>query len=161
MNLSDITAAIVLVDATFDQNYGVTDINAMKRAGWEEAIAAQIAENPAHVTSATISGGAVSSGTNNDWGLDHFKPRLRAVLLNETTLLPYKATLADFKKYMVIVNANIHRFTDTSDSYFDVTHEAAPHFCAAYYFDTKGQDDNHDTATENGNDQIEEGDYPT
>tara|TARA_Y100000361_G_scaffold61449_2_gene53918 strand:- start:2707 stop:3198 length:492 start_codon:yes stop_codon:yes gene_type:complete len=158
--IDDITDAIQDVDTGFSGNYGATNINTMKREGWDDAIAAQISENSSHVTSSTISNGAIASGSDSDWGLNHFKTNFKAVLLNGTTLFPYKATLTGNKKYMVIVNTNIHRFTDTSDAYFDATYDAVPHYCAAYFFNTKGQTSNRDLALSNGSNIVQNYNYP-
>lgn len=152
--LSDISDAILDVDSEWDGDYGTTNINTMKREGWEDAVAKQINENPTKVTSSTISSGSVASGTDSDWGLDHFRSGFKTTLLNGTTLFPYKATLSGYIKYMVIINANIHRFNDSSSAWFDGTHSAVPDFCAAYFFGTKGDTDNQDAAIANGNNAI-------
>ena len=158
--LSDISDAILEVDTGWNGDYGVTDINAMKRSGWSDGVAKQIAENASDVTSSTISGGSVASGTDSDWGLNHFKTDFKSALLAGTTLFPYKGEHPGFVKYMVIINANIHRFTDSDSAWFDATHQSVPDYCAAYFFDTKGESTNHDIATDNGDDVITGFTYP-
>jgi len=164
--IDEITEAIQEEDATFDGDYSSPPnvlwdgINAMKRYAWEEAITAQIAENSTDAVdlTGTISSGAVSTGSDSDWGLDHFKTNFRATLLNGGALFPYKSTLSDYEKYIVINNTNIHRFTHVFDDFFEVTKDATPYYGAAYFFGPSSTDGI--TSTNSGDAVISTYSYP-
>lgn len=157
--LDDITGIIQQYDNSFSGDYSSINVDAMKRAAWLTACNSVETEEPNKVDSITISNGAIS-GTDSDWGLDHFKPNFRATLLNGTSLVPYKSTKEGFKKYIVINNTKIHKFTTNSNA-FEAAKGAVKYYGAANYFNQVSDNTNEVNSTGAGNNYVNNYNYQT
>lgn len=133
--IDDITAQIQIEDSNFSGNYGSTDIVAMKKYGWEEAFKEiQTDQAAGVVTDTNISNGAVTSGTNADWGLDIFPTNLRNAILNGSALFPYKCHTNFKKKYILVANNKIYKINSTSATLFNVAKNARKCYGASNFF---------------------------
>lgn len=133
--IDDITSQVQIEDTNFSGDYGSTDIVAMKKYGWEEAFKElQSDQATGVVTDTNISNGAVTSGTNADWGLDVFHTNIRNVLLNGSSLFPYKCDTNFKKLYILVCNGKIYKINQTSDALFNVAKNARKCYGAANFF---------------------------
>jgi|GEM_PF-6338890 len=133
--IDDITAQIQIEDSNFAGDYGSTDIVAMKKYGWEEAMKAlQTDQSAGTVTDTNISSGAVTSGSNSDWGLDIFKTNMRAAMLNGNALFPYRCHTVFKKKYILVSNSKVYKINTTTPSLFNVVKNASKCYGAANFF---------------------------
>ena len=153
--LEKVTSRIQSYDNSFSGDYGSVDKKAMKKDGWKRSSQYTDSVYPVAVAHTTISAGSVDSGTNSDWGLDHFKTNLRKAILGADSLVPYKCTKSGFEKYVVFVKNNIFKFNTVNDAYFDMTHGAAEYFSARYYFDEISDTTNRDLAQADGESYID------
>ena len=133
--IDDITAQIQIEDSNFSGDYSGTDIVAMKKYGWEEAFKEiQNDQSSGVVTDTNISNGAIVSGTNADWGLDIFKPNVRAALLNGNALFPYKCHTNFKKLYILVVSGKVYKINTNTENLFNVAKNARKCYGAANFF---------------------------
>ena len=133
--IDDITSQVQIEDTNFSGNYGSTNIVTMKKYGWEESFKElQNDQSSGTVTDTNISNGAITSGTNADWGLDIFPTNIRAALLNGNALFPYRCHTNFKKLYILVVDGKIYKINTTTDTLFNVAKNASKCYGASNYF---------------------------
>tara|TARA_R110002110_G_scaffold26982_2_gene98707 strand:+ start:12748 stop:13239 length:492 start_codon:yes stop_codon:yes gene_type:complete len=133
--LEDITTAIKLQNSSFAGDYSGSNINSMKKYGWNQAsIKVKDTAPIGTVVEGNIVSNAMASGSLSDWGLDLFKPNFRTTLLRGGSLLPYKCHTSFKKKYVVFCNTKVYKFSTASQTHFDLAKSASSYYAAVHFF---------------------------
>jgi hypothetical protein len=135
--IDDINTSInqeVSFNGTYPSGFNIID---MKKSGWKESADYLESQSSANVDTNTIASNALASGTEAEWGLNFFKPNVKAALLRGNSLLPFQSKLTNYEKYILIVNSNIYKFNSNTESYFNAVKAGAADFAAAYYLENQ------------------------
>lgn len=132
---------------TFSDSDNANVYNTWGKAGWKAVCDHAKSEDPTKVTEGTISAGAVDSGTDADWGLNHFSSDMKATLLNGNALFPYFGMIPkrdesppyDSRSRIFVITTNkIFKFDTNSFVYFNGAKDAVKHYIAAEYWTANG-----------------------
>lgn len=145
--MNDIETSISSINSTYDLS--TVDKVAMKKYAWKESADYFKSQSSSNVTENTISNGALTSGTLDDWGLSLFKANLRNTILQGNSLVPFKCDIHFKKRYILVVNANIYKFSTNTSSYINSVKAGVPGFAARYYFIQNSETTNANTALSN------------
>ena len=143
--------------------------NTWAKAAWRAACEYAVAEDPADVEEENISSGAVDSGTDAYWGLDHFDSDFKTTLLQGTTLFPYYGIIpkphasegSDSRSRIFVITTNkIFKFNPASVVYFNSVKDAIKHYITAEFFtarDNPGDSTYSSNAVTNGETTYNQG----
>ena len=146
--------SVTFSDADIDNIY-----DTWGKEAWLVACNYAMSEDPTKVEDGTISGGAVTTETDDYWGLGHFRFSIKDALLSGNSLFPYFGMIPkrdesppydEDSRIFVITTNKIFKFDTDSFVYFNGAKDAIKHFIAAEYWTANGNSTYSDNRTDDG-----------
>tara|TARA_B100000945_G_scaffold315965_2_gene316044 strand:+ start:221 stop:709 length:489 start_codon:yes stop_codon:yes gene_type:complete len=152
--LSEIQATDNSSTATIDD---ITD--AMKSDGWENAAEYVKTDNPTILITSKDPTTTWTSQDEETYALDHFTDGIRAIIKAGKAVIPYKSTLTDYTKYVIITRNKVYNFPTNNVNYWNAVQGAVKYYGASSYFASISESTNATTCTNSGNSFINSYNY--